>query len=104
MMKILAHIDSNIAEKIDFDDFARQQGLSPNHLRKLFKDSTGLSPVEYVNRQRIARACEYLQKSDLPVGDIAGIVGIYDSNYFTRLFKHIMGCTPKRYGMAMHNA
>lgn len=103
MLKTLAYIEANITEKIDFDDLARQQGLSPNHFRKIFKDSTNLSPVEYVNRQRIVKACDYLKKSDLLVGDIAGIVGFYDSNYFCRIFKQIMGCTPKQYGMAIQN-
>jgi AraC-like DNA-binding protein len=103
MLNALAYIEANITEKIDFENFARQQGLSPNHFRKLFKDATNLSPVEYVNRLRITRACDYLQKSDLPVGDIAGIVGIYDSNYFTRIFKQIMGCTPKQYSVTMQN-
>jgi AraC-like DNA-binding protein len=103
MLETLSYIEENITEKIDFDDLARQQGFSPNHFRKLFRDSTSLSPVEYINRLRITKACDYLQKSDLPVGDIAGIIGIYDSNYFTRVFKQIMGCTPKQYSMTMQN-
>jgi AraC-like DNA-binding protein/mannose-6-phosphate isomerase-like protein (cupin superfamily) len=103
MLETLEYIEENITEKIDFKYLARQQGLSPNHFRKLFKDSTNLSPVEYVNRLRISKACDYLQKSDLPVGDVAGIIGIYDSNYFTRVFKQIMSCTPKQYSMTMQN-
>jgi AraC-like DNA-binding protein/quercetin dioxygenase-like cupin family protein len=83
ILEILAFIEKNITEEIDFVTISRQKGYSPNHFRKIFKDFTGLSPVEYVNRLRIVKACGYLQNSDLNIGEIAESVGIYDPNYFT---------------------
>jgi AraC-like DNA-binding protein/uncharacterized cupin superfamily protein len=98
ILDVLSFIERNIAEEIDFSSVAREKGYTSNHFRKIFKDFTGLSPVEYINRLRIVKACDYLQNSDLNIGEIAGCVGIYDSNYFTRLFKQFMGCSPKHYG------
>jgi AraC family L-rhamnose operon regulatory protein RhaS len=98
MQEILAFIEANITEEINFTDIAKGKGFTPNHFRKLFKDFTGLSPVEYTNRLRIVKACDYLQNNDLNIGEISGLVGIYDANYFTRLFKQFMGCSPKHYG------
>jgi YesN/AraC family two-component response regulator len=97
LLEILALIEKNITEEIDFTDLAKEKGFSPNHFRKLFKDFTGLSPVEYINRLRIVKACDFLQNSDLNIGEISGSVGIYDANYFARLFKQFMGCSPKSY-------
>ena len=97
VMRTLAFIEDNIAEPIDFNELARDENLSANHFRKLFKDVTGLAPVEYINRLRITKACGYLQSSDLSMSEIAASVGIYDPNYFSRLFKNFMGCSPRRY-------
>jgi YesN/AraC family two-component response regulator len=97
MRKVLGFIEKNISDDIDFTDLMEHHGFSPNHFRKIFKDFTGLSPVDYVNRLRIVKACDYLQNTNIPIGEIAGHVGIYDSNYFTRLFKQYMGFTPKQY-------
>lgn len=97
IMRTLAYIEENLAEPIDFNDLARDENLSTNHFRKLFKDVTGLAPVEYINRLRITKACEYLQNSDLNMSEIAANVGIYDPNYFSRLFKTFMGCSPRHY-------
>lgn len=97
VMRTLAFIEDNIAEPIDFNELARDENLSANHFRKLFKDVTGLAPVEYINRLRITKACGYLQNSDLSMSEISANVGIYDPNYFSRLFKNFMGCSPRRY-------
>jgi AraC-like DNA-binding protein len=97
MRKVLDFIEKNISDDIDFNGLMEYHGFSPNHFRKIFKDFTGLSPVDYVNRLRIVKACDYLQNTNIPIGEIAEHVGIYDSNYFTRLFKQYMGFTPKQY-------
>lgn len=97
MTEILTHIDKNLVNEIDFNELAAQNNFSPNYFRKLFKDFTGLSPVEYINRLRIIKAYTYLQNTDLCMSDIAANVGIYDANYFSRLFKQYMGCSPRKY-------
>ena len=97
IVDVLAFIEVNITNEIDFTDLAKQKNLSPNHFRKLFKDFTGLPPVEYMNRLRITKACEYLLRGSHSMSEIAEQVGIYDSNYFSRLFKQYMGCSPRHY-------
>lgn len=97
IMKTLSYIEENIACPIQFQDLARDANLSTNHFRKLFKDVTGLAPVEYINRLRITKACEYLRSSDLSISEIAANVGIYDQNYFSRLFRSFIGCSPSHY-------
>lgn len=95
IMNTLAYIEANLTEVIDFNEYAKNQGLSPNHFRKLFKDVTGLSPVEYINRLRITKACHFLRDTELSMSEVAANVGIYDANYFSRLFKNYMGYSPK---------
>lgn len=94
---ILSFIDENIATEIDFSQLAEQNHFSGNYFRKLFKDNTGLSPIDYVNRLRVTKASDLLLTSDKSISEIAACVRIYDYNYFSRLFKQYMGCSPRAY-------
>lgn len=93
----LTYIEENLADNIDFNELTSSKGISLNHFRKLFKDATGLSPIEYINRLRITNACNYLQNTDFSITEIAARVGINDVNYFSRMFKQYMGYSPKKY-------
>lgn len=93
---VLMLIEEHLDETLDFNEIARDYSFSPNYFRKIFKDITGFSPITYVNRLRIVRACEYIQKDNMPIREAAERVGIYDLNYFSRLFKKIMGCAPSK--------
>lgn len=93
---VLMFIEQNLAEPLDFDMLAKKFGFSTNHFRKLFRDATGLSPVKYVNRLRITQACEYMKRDHLSAREAAELVGFIDMNYFSRIFKQVMGCSPSR--------
>ena len=97
ILDILDRIDAHMEEAIDFAEEAAKQHISPSYYRMIFKKITGLSPLEYLNRVRIIRALELLQTSYMTVGDVADAVGIHDPNYFSRLFKKLMGCPPSYY-------
>lgn len=96
MAEVLIYIDAHLTESVDFNALAKKYAFSLNHFRKLFRDVTGFSPVNYLNRLRILRSCELIQRENLNVGEAAERVGIYDANYFSRLFKKIMGTPPSR--------
>lgn len=91
---VLTEIETNIATPIDFKEIAKKYNITVSYFRILFKDVTGLPPVEYLNRLRMLKALEYLQVSDSTIIDTAASVGIYDANYFSRLFKKIIGYPP----------
>lgn len=91
---VLAQIEDNLAQDIDFGEIAAQNGITLNHFRTVFKRYTGISPVDYLNRARVLRALELLQTTELQVSEIAVQVGVYDANYFSRLFKKVTGYPP----------
>ena len=97
ILDALNRIDTHLEDQFDFIEEAARQHISPNYYRMIFKKITGLSPLEYLNRVRILRALELLQTTYLSVGEVADVVGIHDSNYFSRLFKKLMGCPPSYY-------
>ena len=92
---VLNKIETNMAEAFDFHAIAASQNISSSYFRTLFKDYTGLSPVDYLNRVRILRAMELLQTKQYSVVEVLEMVGIYDANYFSRLFKKIIGYPPR---------
>ena len=98
----VAQIEGNLAQGVEFEQLAAQGGITLSHFRAVFKKHTGLSPVDYLNRARIMRALELLQTSDLAISEIAIQVGIYDSNYFTRLFKKVTGYPPRYFKSISH--
>lgn len=95
-------IEENLAENIDFATYARNHNFSPGHFRAIFKSVTGLPPVEYLNRLRIVCAIEYLKRDALSIGEIAAAVGINDANYFSRLFRNIIGFSPREFRSQVH--
>ncbi|RDU22176.1 AraC family transcriptional regulator [Anaerosacchariphilus polymeriproducens] len=96
-------IENNLAEHIDFTEYARIHNISPGYFRSVFKTETGLTPVEYLNRLRIVRAIEFLKDETLSMSDVSSAVGIYDANYFSRLFRKIIGYSPREFRNQAHS-
>lgn len=71
--------------------------ISPYHFLRLFKKSLGVTPHQYILRQRIDRAKVLLQSSHLDISEIAFRVGFCDSSHLTRCFKSIVGKTPSQW-------
>lgn len=94
---VLSYIDAHYDEELDFDTIASAQELSPGYFRKIFKSSTGTSPIDHLNRIRVLKALELLRDYDCNVGDVAAQVGIFDANYFSRMFKKYLGYPPSHF-------
>ncbi|MDR1304092.1 MAG: AraC family transcriptional regulator, partial [Verrucomicrobiales bacterium] len=78
-------------------ELARRAGLSVPHYRTVFRQLTGGAPVDWLNRQRILRACRLLETEDAPVSAVAEQTGFEDAGYFTRMFRKVTGETPLAY-------
>ena len=87
---VLNAIEQDVSQNFDFNQIAADWNITPTY----FKGITGLSPVGYLNRVRILQAMELLQSTGMTVNEAAESVGIYDANYFTRVFKKLIGYPP----------
>lgn len=92
------YIQEHLTDPLSVPLLSRTFGLSPSALYQLSKQRFGCGIVTYINRCRITHACRLLRTTDHAIGDVAAAVGIYDVNYFIRLFKKFTGTTPRRYG------
>jgi AraC-like DNA-binding protein len=84
-------------QRFGLADLARQAGLSVPHYSALFRKKTGNSPLNYFQRLKIQHACELLVLTDLPISEVAGIIGLEDPFYFSRIFKKVMGSSPRSF-------
>jgi len=93
----LALIETHYHTPLTLDDIASASHISKTHLLRLFKETFGLSPIQYLIQLRIRKACQLLHHSQLSIADIAYQVGFEDSNYFSRQFKQVIGQSPRAY-------
>ena len=84
----------NYARKISIADLAAHIGLDRSYFGQLFRQATGLAPRQYLLKLRMAKACQLMGHSDLPVSTIARSVGYDDPLLFSRMFRKEMGCSP----------
>jgi AraC family transcriptional regulator len=89
------YVKQNIAEAISLDDLASAACISRFHFARLFRASTGDSPMEYVRKVRISLAMEMLVRERHPVAVTAANLGFFDQSHFTRTFRRLIGVPPK---------
>jgi AraC-like DNA-binding protein len=68
----------------------------PNFFRR-FKEYFGVTPVEYIQQEKIKTAKEYLSRPETTVSEVALLLGYQNMNHFIRMFKHFEGLTPKQF-------
>jgi len=93
--KLTAHIDANLDGPIRSCDLADLLGLSPAYFSRTFRSSFGCSPIEYVIRKRMQRAQEIMLSTTTPLSQIALDCGFADQPHFCRLFRRVVGETPR---------
>ena len=92
------YIHENYANITNEAELANIVHISVNHLGRIFKADTGMTPLQYLINYRIGRAKKLLQTSDMSVNAISLKVGFANANYFCNVFKkHCNGLSPKLY-------
>lgn len=92
--KIMGFIRENYCKNIGINDISGHLNLSYSHVRKIFRDETGTSIMEYINSLRIQEAKRLLLSKDCGIKKIALSVGYNNDQSFERYFKKIVGVTP----------
>ncbi|MDD6522915.1 MAG: AraC family transcriptional regulator, partial [Gemmiger formicilis] len=90
-------IDQNYQNDISIEDIAAVCGLNRSYFGKIFRDTVGESPQEYLLHYRMARAAQLLKETKQPIGEIAPQVGYANQLHFSRAFKNVHGISPREY-------
>ena len=100
LRRSLDYIARNYHNRISLDDVSAYVGYSPKYFSRYFKDQTGITFVNYLNRLRIQAAKELLADPNIVIKDVAARVGFENINTFFRVFKQFEGVTPGQYRAA----
>lgn len=102
--RVILRIDSDLTADLSLAAHAEALGVNASYLSALFHRETGTTLSDHVARTRMEHAVFLLNTTQLQVQTIAQRCGIQDVNYFTRLFRRVMGKTPSAYRQQAHGA
>lgn len=97
LKQVVEYIHQHLATDLSLEDIARQSGMSQSHFSRLFKQSTGLSPWQYVIQRRVEVAKQLLKKPELTIEKISARLGFNSHSQFTIFFQKYTSISPKEY-------
>ncbi len=94
---VMNYITDNFREKIYIEMLADMISVSPDYFTKMFKESIGKTPIDYINAMRVNYSMELLSTTDKTMAEIADDIGFCNPNYFHKIFKQYMDVSPLSY-------
>lgn len=97
LMQVLDYIDAHLDRNIKLKNLAQLLDMSQFYFSRLFKQSIGLAPYQYLIQQRVERAKKLLKQTDRSIVDIALDCGFNSHSHLSKQFRQLTGMTPKAY-------
>lgn len=94
---VVQYIKENIRENITLDDLAGKACMSKAHFLRTFKLELGITPMEFVLKERLKLAKQYLLIGGFQIQEVSVMAGFNNNTYFIRAFKQEYGCTPRAF-------
>ncbi len=99
LRSVVDFIMARLDEDVSLLALAEQANVSPFHFARQFRETVGLTPHQFVLRQRIQKSIAFLKAGRLPLSQVAIESGFYDQAHFTRAFRKVIGTTPAQYSL-----
>ncbi len=97
LQQIIDYIHGYLDSDLSLNELAASIQMSPHYFSRLFKQTTGFTPHQYVINCRIEKAKDLLKQGKLSIAEIAKEVGFVDQSHLHRCFKRKVGITPKSF-------
>lgn len=97
------YIEQNFQNNITIEDIAAVCGINRSYFGKIFRNSIGRSPQEFLMNYRMVKATELLKLTSLSIAEIGSAVGYENQLHFSRAFKTIYGISPREWRNRHHN-
>ena len=95
LQQIIEYINAHLERSLSLNELAQVVQMSPGYFSRLFKQSTGFTPHQYLIRCRVKRARELLCQRKLTIAEVAYQVGFANQGHLNYHFKRLTGITPK---------
>lgn len=97
---VRGHIEARLDGDLSLGELSALARLSPQHFAVAFRKSVGITPHQYVLRQRVEKAKFLLAARRASIAEVAATVGFASQSHFTEVFRRLVGTTPTRYRQA----
>jgi AraC family transcriptional regulator len=97
LRRSIEFIQARLEGNLRLSDLAGEVGISPSHLIRSFRKSTGKTPYQFLLHQRIDRARSLMRDHSTPLTQVALASGFADQHHLARVFRRITGVTPSSY-------
>jgi len=94
LRKVEDYVAARLAEEISIEALAELVELSPSHFAHVFKESTGMTPLQFITRQRITRAQQLIRETSRNLIEVGLEVGYTSPSHFAQVFRRVVGVTP----------
>jgi AraC family transcriptional regulator len=102
LRRVLDFISAHLNDDHSIAELARECGLSSGYFSRAFRQTTGVTPHQWVIRRKVERARQLLLGNGLGLADIALVCGFVDQSHFTRVFTKLEGESPGRWRRRIH--
>jgi AraC family transcriptional regulator len=99
--RVFALVEEKLADNIRLMELAEAAGMSMFHFARMFKQSTGQSPYQYVVTRRMDTAKQLLRNQAMSVLEVSVRTGFVDQRHFTKVFRRKIGVSPTEFRAAM---
>ena len=97
MREVINYIEGNYQRDVSIEEIAANRGLNRSYFARLFKETMGVSPQQFLIQYRMTKASELLKGSKMPVTEVSHAVGYENPLHFSRAFKNLYGISPSEY-------
>lgn len=100
---VVNYIRKNLQQNLNVQDLSQKAYMSESNFHKVFKNELGISPVEFINNERIKLASSLLQDPNIKIKEVYMECGFESRSYFNRLFKRKKNISPKEFKDSVQN-
>lgn len=97
VLQAIQYLEEHFAEKTVLGSFCQEHHYSLQYISRRFRQETGLTAREYLQKIRMERGCELLAGSDLQIQEVAHEVGYEDLKFFNQVFRRLLLMSPGEY-------
>jgi AraC family transcriptional regulator len=101
LSRVLDKLKTEHSQRLTLSELAREAGVHPVHLSRVFRRCVGEGISDYVHRLRVRAACEQMLAPETSLAELSFNTGFADQSHFTRSFRRITGMTPAAFRSAL---